>query len=492
MTPESSIRAGVCVSIVIFFALAADCKVFDRCELARDLVEKHGVSANQVSTWICLVDRLSNFNTSAIGIPRPDGSRDHGIFQIDDEFWCSPPGKGWVCGLTCSKLHDDDIADDVRCVKRVFDDHQKLSGNGFKAYDVYDQFCDGNTNSYTRGCFDDDDGNDDPPQRPSRPRPTVSVQSSSVVTSPSVATTPPSRVANGNKSNLKIHNRCSLARELVINHQISKAEVGKWVCISNWNSGYNTSAIGRISEDGPTAHGIFQIGDEYWCSNPGRDGWKCDVDCSKLLDTDLTDDVICMKQILEEHGGLTGDGFDAWDVFTKKCKNNLEIYTRGCFPDSASSNPPSNVNFQEKPKGLVFNQCQLARELVFNHQIKMDDVAKWVCISRWMSSYNTSAIGKVSQTGPISHGIFQISDEYWCFSPGIGLKCEIPCERLLDSDITDDVKCMKLILEEHGGLSGDGFEAWDIYTKRCKANLSRYTQGCFDGDNDYGVPSKPV
>ena len=31
---------------------------------------------------------------------------------------------------------------------------------------------------------------------------------------------------------------------------------------------------------------------------------------------------------------------------------------------------------------------------------------------------------------------------------------------LIDDDITDDVKCVRTIYEEHEGLSGNGFNAW--------------------------------
>jgi hypothetical protein len=34
------------------------------------------------------------------------------------------------------ELRDDDIKDDVTCAKRIFRQHQKLSGNGFNAWYV--------------------------------------------------------------------------------------------------------------------------------------------------------------------------------------------------------------------------------------------------------------------------------------------------------------------------------------------------------------------
>jgi hypothetical protein len=117
------------------------------------------------SPWcsgICLVRWESNFNTSAIGSLNSDGSLDHGLFQISDLFWCDhQQGMDSACGLTCesiiiysltnsfklkkfqkfsvgiiyiSGLRNEDIKDDVICAKRIFRQHQHLTGNGFNAW----------------------------------------------------------------------------------------------------------------------------------------------------------------------------------------------------------------------------------------------------------------------------------------------------------------------------------------------------------------------
>ncbi len=33
-----------------------------------------------------------------------------------------------------SDLLDDDVADDVRCVQEIYEEHKRLSGNGFNAW----------------------------------------------------------------------------------------------------------------------------------------------------------------------------------------------------------------------------------------------------------------------------------------------------------------------------------------------------------------------
>jgi len=130
------------------------CKVYERCELARELKEVHDIPDEQVATWVCIAQHESQFNTSAVGHLNGDGSGDHGLFQISDLYWCSPPGKGWACGVSCADLEDDDIKDDMVCVKRIYRQHQKLSGDGFTAWAVYGAYCSNKDSvvKYLEGC----------------------------------------------------------------------------------------------------------------------------------------------------------------------------------------------------------------------------------------------------------------------------------------------------------------------------------------------------
>lgn len=108
---------------------------------------------SQVATWVCIARHESEYNTAAVN----HGSGDHGLFQISNLFWCSPPGDGYACGLSCSDLEDDDIEDDVICAKRIHREHTRLSGDGFNAWVVYGSHCKGqDLNKYIDGCFRDD------------------------------------------------------------------------------------------------------------------------------------------------------------------------------------------------------------------------------------------------------------------------------------------------------------------------------------------------
>ncbi|XP_025835250.1 uncharacterized protein LOC108736930, partial [Agrilus planipennis] len=130
-------------------------KVFRRCELAQELRNVHGISMNDLPMWICIAQHESQFDTSA----KNAGSGDHGIFQISEIYWCSATGKGlYECGLPCSAFQDDDITDDVECAKKIYDEHMKITGDGYNAWSAYTSFCKNSTRLplYIVGCFDED------------------------------------------------------------------------------------------------------------------------------------------------------------------------------------------------------------------------------------------------------------------------------------------------------------------------------------------------
>lgn len=57
-------------------------KVYERCELAKELKEVHGAPSNQLATWVCIARHESEFRTYAVGHMGEKGSADHGIFQV--------------------------------------------------------------------------------------------------------------------------------------------------------------------------------------------------------------------------------------------------------------------------------------------------------------------------------------------------------------------------------------------------------------------------
>lgn len=460
-------------------------RIYDRCELARELWYVHQLPADQIATWVCIAKHESNYNTSAVG------SGDHGLFQISDIYWCSPPGRGWVCGLSCAKLEDSDITDDVECMKKIHEEHQRLSGDGFNAWSVYKPYCKDRSEQYIDGCFDYSDRNSVVPY-------SYEDELKSGATS--------SQAVKSHPDKSKIFERCELAVELYKKHNIAMELVPIYVCIAYHESKYNTSAVGHLNIDGSGDHGIFQISDIYWCSPPGM-GRACGLSCDELKDSDISNDVECMKKIYDEHERLSGDGFNAWSVYTPYCKGQSDRFVDGCFDEINNTSAVLNHRpavtaptfFHSKSKssslkshnansGKIYERCELANELLSKHNFPMNEISNWVCIAYHESKYDTSAVGRLNADGSADHGLFQISDIYWCSLTGRGKGCSVSCSDLENSNITDDIQCVKQIFNEHRQISGDGFTAWSVYLPYCKGMASQFTDGCFE-DNGNSVNS---
>ncbi len=111
---------------------------------------------------MCLVEGESNYNTSAKGPghDHPGFDFPHGLFQIHSAYWChcdkcNTRGTSNLCGIDCDSkslkiaaygdvnaiivtgLLDDDIRDDIVCVKRIYNDRLK----GFNAWQAWRDHC---------------------------------------------------------------------------------------------------------------------------------------------------------------------------------------------------------------------------------------------------------------------------------------------------------------------------------------------------------------
>ncbi|XP_047115647.1 uncharacterized protein LOC124795620 [Schistocerca piceifrons] len=384
---QSRLPAAVALLLLMAAATPAHARRFGRCELARELRYRHGLPWDQLATWVCIANYESNFDTAAVGRLNGDGSLDHGIFQISDKYWCSPPGHGWACGISCDRLQDDDISDDVTCARRIHAEHQRLSGDGFNAWTVYRQHCSGGRaghflNGWARDSAEPSAGGLCPfwrrrgvpiagsrprlpppplPRRlarlPTAPPPAAAARwarrrahhtslpaSSDAMRRPPQTLTLPALISTALAAGAwlalaraKTFERCELAQELRYRHGLPAAQVPTWVCIARFESLFNTSAVGRLS-GGSLDHGLFQMSDAYWCSPPGR-GTACGLSCDKLVDNDISDDVECALRVYREHQRLSGDGFNAWVVYQRFCsRGRADHYVDDCFEKPVNAN----------------------------------------------------------------------------------------------------------------------------------------------------------
>ncbi|KAI8422769.1 hypothetical protein MSG28_006514 [Choristoneura fumiferana] len=125
--------------VLLGLVLVAACSArqFDKCSLVKEL-RQHGFPEPQMRDWVCLVEKESGFRTDAVGRLNGDGSWDHGLFQVNDRYWCTRDGPpGLECNVTCAALRTDDIGAAAACVKKIFARH------GFGGWTAWTKHCQG-------------------------------------------------------------------------------------------------------------------------------------------------------------------------------------------------------------------------------------------------------------------------------------------------------------------------------------------------------------
>ncbi|KFP98964.1 Lysozyme C, partial [Leptosomus discolor] len=140
--------------LLVFLGLAlpgTQGKVIPRCELV-NILRRHGFEGFEgktVADWVCLVQHESSYNTRAY---HDNGSsRDYGIFQINSQYWCDDGktrGSKNACHISCLKLQDDDIQNDIQCAKKIAEE-----AHGLSPWYGWRDHCEGkNLHSYVEGC----------------------------------------------------------------------------------------------------------------------------------------------------------------------------------------------------------------------------------------------------------------------------------------------------------------------------------------------------
>ncbi|XP_021030682.1 lysozyme C-1 [Mus caroli] len=127
----------------------------------------------------------------------------------------------------------------------------------------------------------------------------------------------------------------------------------------------------------------------------------------------------------------------------------------------------------------VYNRCELARILKRNGMAGYRGIklADWVCLAQHESNYNTRATNYNRGDRSTDYGIFQINSRYWCNdgkTPRAKNACGIPCNALLQDDITAAIQCAKRVVRDSQGI-----RAWVAWRARCQnRDLSQYIRNC--------------
>ncbi|XP_037952692.1 lysozyme 1-like [Teleopsis dalmanni] len=135
--------------IIVALALTATAlgRTMDRCSLARELYSM-GIPYSDLPRWTCIAERESSYRTGVVGPPNGDGSRDHGIFQINSLYWCQPDNGNFSyngCHINCNALLGNNIRNSITCAAKI------KNQQGWSAWSVW-RFCNGALPS-VNDCF---------------------------------------------------------------------------------------------------------------------------------------------------------------------------------------------------------------------------------------------------------------------------------------------------------------------------------------------------
>ncbi|XP_058025629.1 lysozyme C-2-like [Ahaetulla prasina] len=149
---EATAMKALVLTFLFLLVAASEAKRYTRCDLASVLKQNgmDGYEGVSLGDWICMASSESSFDTGAVSRLNDNGSRDYGLFQINSRYWCND-NQGRTangCNKPCSDFIDDDITDDITCVKRVVRDP-----NGMNAWYGWKSKCQGrDLSEWTRDC----------------------------------------------------------------------------------------------------------------------------------------------------------------------------------------------------------------------------------------------------------------------------------------------------------------------------------------------------
>ncbi|XP_014260444.1 lysozyme-like [Cimex lectularius] len=116
-------------------AVRTESKVFERCELAKEL--KHYLDEDYLSDWICIVEYASGFNSGKKEYVRYDFYY-HGLFQISPDHCENDSNPGGTCNVKCSELLGNNISQQAKCAHTLYQSYR------FAPWPLWATNCQGN------------------------------------------------------------------------------------------------------------------------------------------------------------------------------------------------------------------------------------------------------------------------------------------------------------------------------------------------------------
>ncbi|CAG9800937.1 unnamed protein product [Chironomus riparius] len=297
----------------------------NKCELAR-YMNNSGFPENLISTFICIAEHESELSPHTVKISR--SYYKFGLFQIDDNIYCSTDEKINECEIPCELLTDDQYDNDFECVRNIY------KKEGFDYWPSYENSCDKISTNALDYCYDDNitDENKELQKFQSTTLEMSQIENIPVTTDSPKVNFEALSIDNESKSIIRNFDLCELTRELY-SRNISIDDIPQYLCIADIKSHLKI----RIPNENEQSYGLFFINSEF-CGQSESDG-ICSMKCSDLWDNNISDDVDCVYKIIQTNGT------DKWNLNSETC----QIYDNKvveCFDKTTELPKISELDFE--------------------------------------------------------------------------------------------------------------------------------------------------
>lgn len=119
-------------------------RTIDRCQFAEELIKNYNLTVAETKKHLCIV-----INSSSGNILNTANKLENynGIYRISTKWWCGKDGRnGGGCDIKCENLIDDDIADDVKCARKI------LLGQGIEGWSLNQKQCKNSLTEFLQKC----------------------------------------------------------------------------------------------------------------------------------------------------------------------------------------------------------------------------------------------------------------------------------------------------------------------------------------------------
>lgn len=104
------------LKFLLIFLTVSTAKVYEQCELAKELYHDHKVSIFDIKDHLYVIGDTLNTGHQA---GSADSGYDLGLYRIASKWWCKIGEEGGNCEMDCNNLIKDDIEQQVQCGKKI-------------------------------------------------------------------------------------------------------------------------------------------------------------------------------------------------------------------------------------------------------------------------------------------------------------------------------------------------------------------------------------